>query len=32
MERDGEVKWVVSGFANQLKSLPVKLGPRTDLA
>jgi len=32
MERNGEPKWVLSGFANQLKALPVKLGPRADLA
>ena len=31
MERNGEAKWVVSGFANQLKALPVKLGARADL-
>ena len=32
MERNGEPKAVLSGFANQLKALPVKLGPRADLA
>ena len=28
MELDGEPTWVMSGFVNQLKTLPVKLGPR----
>ncbi len=28
MELDGEPTWVISGFVNQLKTLPVKLGPR----
>jgi cholest-4-en-3-one 26-monooxygenase len=28
MELDGKETWVVSGFVNQLKTLPVKLGPR----
>ncbi len=31
MEHNGEIQWVMSGFANQLKTLPVKLGPRADL-
>jgi cholest-4-en-3-one 26-monooxygenase len=25
---DGEPAWVVSGFVNQLRTLPVRLGPR----
>jgi len=28
MELDGKPEWVVSGFINQLRTLPVKLGPR----
>ena len=28
MELDGEAKYVVSGFVNQLRTLPVRLGPR----
>jgi cytochrome P450 len=29
MELDGEPTWVASTFVNQLKTLPVRLGPRT---
>ena len=28
MELDGRPEWVVSGFINQLRTLPVRLGPR----
>jgi cholest-4-en-3-one 26-monooxygenase len=28
MELDGRPEWVVSGFVNQLRTLPVRLGPQ----